>query len=70
MDEAEGFATGKRQLLSGSPLAFGERHEMKTGDSWAICGGVEHGAEILEAPPSGGSIFTSERRLQVDRVER
>ena len=37
-------------LVSGHIILIinGERHEMKPGDSWAINGDVEHGAEIKE----------------------
>jgi quercetin dioxygenase-like cupin family protein len=37
-------------LLAGN-LVFdiaGEKHEVKTGDSWSIKAGVEHGAEVVE----------------------
>ncbi len=37
-------------LVSGHIILIidGDRHEMKPGDSWAIPGNVEHGAETLE----------------------
>jgi quercetin dioxygenase-like cupin family protein len=37
-------------LVSGHIILIldGERHEMKAGDSWAIPGSIEHGAETIE----------------------
>lgn len=37
-------------LVSGHIILIidGERHEMKQGDSWAIPGNIEHGAETVE----------------------
>jgi quercetin dioxygenase-like cupin family protein len=42
--EQTGFLVSGRILL----VMAGDRHELEPGDSWAIPGGVEHGAEALE----------------------
>ncbi len=43
-EEQTGYLVSGHIILS----INGERHDMKPGDSWAIPGGAEHGAETIE----------------------
>lgn len=43
-EEQTGYVVSGHIILS----IDGERHEMKSGDSWAIPGNIRHGAEIIE----------------------